>query len=66
MCPTTFSDEIEAAARVVVEHAAIQDEPLAFGALRRAGYTSRFIGAAWQQIADRARDMADDEQEAVH
>jgi hypothetical protein len=59
MTYTSLADEIDAAARIVVEHGAIADEPLAFAALRRAGYTSRFVGAAWQQIAERAAEIAE-------
>lgn len=59
MTYSSLADEIDAAARIVVEHGAVLDEPLAFAALRRAGYQSRFIGAAWQKIAERAAELVE-------
>lgn len=66
MSYSTLADEIDAAARIVIEHGALQDEPLAFAALRRNGYQSRFIGAAWQQIVDRAAELSADDSRTVH
>jgi hypothetical protein len=59
MTYTSLADEIDAAARIVVEHGAISDESEAFAALRRAGYSTRWVGAAWQQIAERAAELVE-------
>jgi len=63
---TTFSSELEACARIVVAHAAANSERDAWMALRKSGYTSFFIGAAIEQIMERAREIAGVTTERVH
>ena len=55
----SLANAVEECARIVIEHEALNDEPMAFGALRRRGYTSRFIAACWEIIHERAAEIAE-------
>lgn len=63
---TTFVSELDACAKIVIAHGAVTDDKLAFMALRKSGYTAFFIGAAIEQIMERAREIAGVTAERVH